>query len=151
METLITQFEFQDDRSLDDEGIRVLRSSGAFEQLTARRAQQAWGGPVPSHIVYYAQCQGAAIFVTNAWEVTIRSTRLLDCVGAMYAFLNAVRQGVDMPIGIELLDAKTSGDESLYKQLDTERRNRRILAVGIWLIGLIAGGLISWGIQSILG
>ena len=119
--------------------------------MTAKRAQEAWGGTVPSQMVFYAQFHGTALFITRDWEVTFRSRRLLNCVEAMCAILNTAREQFSTPIGIELLDTRLSGNDTLYDQLDRERKYRRVTAVAIWLFGLMAGGLVSWLIQSLLG
>ena len=150
METLIAQFTMPGCQSLNESAKGLLWSGKIFQTLPLRRAEQAWGGVVPSHVVFIAQIQGVAIFITREWEITLRSRRLLDCVQGMCAVLNTLIQQFNEPVGIELLDMRESGNLSLYRQMDRERRKRRFVSVGIWAFGLICGGLVSWLIQSAL-
>ena len=150
MESLIVQFTMDGHPVLDQQTRVLLRNNEAFKPLPAERAEQAWGGPVPSQVCFSAQTQESAIFITEDWVATIRGRRLIDCVGGMCAVINALRQEFGTPIEVELSDSHFSGDNSLYRQLDRERAKRRYGAIGLWLFTIVVSGFVGALIQWII-
>jgi hypothetical protein len=131
-----------------DQNTRILlRSAEAFKLLPSERAEQAWGGTVPSQICFSAQVQESAIFIAEDWVATIRSRRLIDCVGAMCAVIDTLRQEFSEPIGVELSDTHDSGDTPLYRQLDRERSMRRYGSIGLLVFTIVASGFVGALIQ----
>ena len=139
---------------LDQSTRAALRSEEAFKQLPLRRAEQVWGGPVPSQVCFLAVIRGAAIFVTEDWEVSIRSGRLLDCVGAIVTMVTALVQLLGKPVEIALLEtdqqAHDNHSNTLYRLLNQERNIRRVGSLGFWVLTLVAGGLLGAAIQWLL-
>ena len=148
METLVIQFTIVGYPALDENARVELRNSEIFKPLPPKQAEQAWGSPVPNQICFSVQAQESAIFITEDWVATIRSRRLIDCVGGMCALINALRQKLDGPIAVELSDIYDSGGNSLYRQLDRERVWRRYRTIGLWfftvMVSGLAGALIQW-------
>ncbi len=153
MESLTVQFIMDKHPALDEHTRVVLRGVEVFKPLPPGRAEQAWGGPVSSQICFSAQTQESAIFITEDWEATIRSRRLIDCVGGMCAVINALIQELGGTITVVLLDVYDSGGNSLYRQLDRERAIRRYGAIGFWfftaLVSAVIGGFAGALIQRI--
>ena len=149
MESLIVRFIMDGHPTLDEHTRVVLREVEIFKPLPPGRAEQAWGGPVSSQICFSAQTQESAIFITEDWVATIRSRRLIDCVGGMCAVINALRQELGGPIAVELSDVYDSGGNSLYRQLDRERAIRRYGAIGFWFFTIVVSGFAGALIQRI--
>ena len=101
----------------------------AIKSLPLDRAEQAWGGTLPGQIVFWAQIGDSAIFVTEDWGVTIRSRRLIDCVGGMCTILSVLGQEFSSPIAVELSDVDAPNINSLYDDLDREQRVQRYLEI----------------------
>ena len=133
---------------LDQHTRVLLRNTDAFNPLPPERAEQAWGGPVPGQICFTAQAQESAIFISEDWVTTIRSRRLIDCVGRMCAMTNALRDEFGVPITVELPASHYGSGTGLYRQLGRERVFRRCRIVGLWLFTIavsgLAGALIQW-------
>ena len=148
MESLIVQFSMGGYPALDERTRVVLRNAEDFKPLPPKRAEQAWGSPVPGQICFIAQIQESAVFITEDWMTTISSRRLIDCVGGMCAVINALTKELGGPVTVELWDIRDSRGNSLYRQLDRERNTRRCLAIGLWFFALaasaFAGALIQW-------
>lgn len=148
MESLIVQFSMGSHPALDERTRVVLREAADFKPLPPKRAEQAWGSPVPGQICFIAQIQESAVFISEDWMTTIRSRRLIDCVGGMCAVINALTKELGGPVTVELWDIRDSRGNSLYRQLDRERNTRRCLAIGLWFFALaasaFAGALIQW-------
>ena len=95
-----------------------IRNVEAIKGLPLDRAEQAWGNTVPSQMVFLAQVGDSAVFITEDWDVTIRSRRLIDCIGGMCTMLSALGQEFDSPIAVELSDKDDPSVNSLYDALD---------------------------------
>lgn len=148
MQTLITKFTLAGGQLLDSEAQNMLRDMAGFQRLTQKRGQQAWGGPIPGTTVFMAEIQGAAVFMTREWEVTIYSSRLIDCVGAMCTILNSLRQLFNAPVEVELLDTPGGSKGTVENQLRKERIIRRSVTIGIWVSTSILTGFIGAMIQK---
>jgi len=147
METLLVQFQVTGDVLLDDNNRQSHWSSGAFERLPLNRASQAWEGVVPGQYVFIAQTQSAAIFITREWEAAIKSRRLIDCVGAMCATLNVLREQLDTSVGIVTLDTGNDTESSFTQQLDGERSREKYVSFAktglLMLVGALVSALVS--------
>lgn len=135
---------------LDQHTRVLLRNAEAFRPLPPERAEQAWGGPVPGQICFTARALESAIFISEDWVTTIRSRRLIDCVGGMCAVINALREEFGVPVTVELPDSQYGSGTGLYRQLGRERAFRRYRTVGLWLFTIVVSGLAGALIQWIL-
>ncbi len=154
METLVVQFTVPDRQGLDDADRVALLDAEGMSALPPNRAEQAWGGPVPSQASLIAMIQDSAVFVTKDWMVTIRGNKLIDCVAGMCAFLNVLSQQLGTPVGVELSNTHYRSLRPLYRQLDRERTIRQWRSIGIWVVTIVCGAMlgaaISWVIQGVL-
>ena len=148
MESLIVQFTLHSNRVLDDQSRILLWDMGVFQPLPASRAQQAWGGVVPGQVVFIAQIEESAVFITRDWEVTIRGSRLMNCVAIMCTLINALHQGFGAAIEVGLTDPYDSGGSSLYRQLDWDETRRRYRNIGLWFVTSVISGFIGAWIQQ---
>jgi hypothetical protein len=105
MEDISIQLTVHGRRILDPSARATLSNEEVFKPLPLRRAEQVWRGPIPNQICFMAQVQESAVFITEDWEVSIYSRRLLDCAGAMGTIVNALVQVFGTPVEIMLLDA----------------------------------------------
>ena len=121
-----------------------------FRPLPLRRAEQAWGGPIPGNVRFIAQVQETAVFITEGWEAGIRGRRFVDCTGAMCAIMDGLGQEFQVPIGIELVEPTDSFGNPLYRQLDRKQVMQRTLSIALWVLTLVAGGLLGALIQRVL-
>lgn len=141
METLRVQFTIDNRPILDQSTRMAIRGVEAIKGLPLDRAEQAWGSTVPSQIVFLARVGDSAVFVTEDWDVTIRSSRLVDCVGGMCTMLSALGQEFSSPVAVELSDKDDPSVNSLYDALDREQRVQSYWGYGkvfITLSGWIA-------------
>ena len=148
MESLVVQFTVYDNRVLDDQCRILLWDTGVFRPLPATQAQQAWGEVVPSQAVFIARIEESAVFITRDWEVTIRSRRLMDCVGIMCTLINALHQEFGAAIDVRLIDPHDRGNRSLERQMDWEKAKRRYKAIGLWFFTVIVSGFAGAWIQQ---
>ncbi len=120
-----------DGRPILDQPTRMaIRNVEAIKGLPLDRAEQAWGGTVSSQIVFQAQVGDSAVFITEDWGVTIRSRRLVDCVGGLCTMLSTLGQEFDSPIMVELSDTDDPDVNPLYDALDREQRVQRYWGYG---------------------
>ena len=102
---------------------------------------------MPGQFVFIAQTQTAAVFITREWEATIKSRRLMDCVGAMRATLNAVREQLNASVGIDLLETENDDQVSFSQQMDRERTRERYASYAkagvLMLVGAVISALVS--------
>lgn len=136
--------------TLDEPTRAVLRNLDLFQTLPLHRAEQVWGGPIPSGVCFSAQVQDSAVFVTEGWAVTIRGPNLIDCVVSMCAIANLLGQELACPIGIDLSEQHKGSGNVLFRALDRQRAMRRARSVGFWILTLAAGGLVGALLQWIL-
>lgn len=120
-----------DRRPILDQSTRTaIRNVEAIKVLPLDMAEQAWGSTVPSQIIFLAQVGDSAVFITEDWDVTIRSRRLVDCVGGMCTILSVLGQEFRSPIAVELSDTDDHNINSLYDALDREQRVQRYWGYG---------------------
>ena len=149
METLSAKLMLYNGQVLDHGARQLLMAAGEFQTLPMKRAEEVWGGAISGHILFMAQTQEAAVFISRDWEVIIRSRRLIDCVGALCTTLNTLTGQFNTLVGVELLDTHNRSNIPLPKQLDEERSKERYLSIARSTFLLVAGGLISYGITMI--
>ena len=99
-------------------------------------------------MVFIARIEESAVFITRDWEVTIRSRRLIDCVGVMCALINALHREFGAAIEVGLTDPHDKGSSSLFRQLDWEQAKRRYKAIGIWFFTVVVSGFAGAWIQQ---
>ena len=129
-----------DRRPILDQSTRMaIRNVEAIKGLPLDRAEQAWGSTVPSQIVFLAQVGDSAVFITEDWDVTIRSSRLVDCVGGMCTMLSVLGQEFSSPITVDLSDIDDHNINSLYDALDREQRVQRY-----WVYGRVFITVSGW-------
>ena len=150
MELLDVQLRVPGYLTLDEPTRAALRNLDLFQTLPLRRAEQVWGGPVPSGVCFSAQVHDSAVFITEGWAFAIRGPNLIDCVVSMCAIANILGQELGCPIGIDLPEQRKGSGNVLYRALDRQRAMRRARAVGLWILTLAAGGLVGALLQWIL-
>ena len=139
METLRVQLTIDRRPILDQSTRMAIRNVEAIKGLPLDRAEQAWGSTVPSQIVFLAQVGDSAVFITEDWDVTIRSSRLVDCVGGMCTMLSVLGQEFSSPITVDLSDIDDHNINSLYDALDREQRVQRY-----WVYGRVFITVSGW-------
>jgi hypothetical protein len=136
---------------LDQLGRTELRNSEVFGSLPIHRIHQVWRGPVPMQGCFVAQVQNSAVFISEDWIASIHGRRLIDCVSAMCAIVNAIGQEFGAQVEIRLPYHSGAPGNELYRQLDREQVTRRFRAFGLWTFTLVASGLTGAFIQWLLG
>ena len=149
METLRLKLKVQDYPVLNEPTRAEIRAAEWFNSLPLPEAQQAWGGTVPNQVCMTARFQNSAVFITEDWDVTIRSRRLIDSVESMCAMINAFGTLSEMPVEIELFDAHDTGSNSLYRQLRRERRKQQYRRFALWSIPILVT-IFGTGISIVL-
>ena len=149
MKTVTVQLTVLDNPVLDQTTRVALRKVAVFRSLPPKRAEQAWGGIVPSQIHFLAQIERSAIFITENWEVTVRSPRLSDCFSDIFTVLNALERDLEMSVTVDLIDTPDSTKNPLYNQLDRERRMRTYRAIGLWVLTILVSGIVGAMIQRV--
>ena len=139
METLVAHLTVPAPATPDEDTRTAIIEAEGMSRLPPTRAQQAWGGPVPHSIFLTAKTHDSALYLTTDWVVTIRSSKLIDCIAGMFTFIDVLGQHLGNPVGIELSDTHGRTSRSLYNQLDRERTIRRCKAAGLWVIPILAG------------
>lgn len=99
-------------------------------------------------MVFIARIEESAVFITRDWEVTIRSRRLMDCVGVMCTLINVLGQEFEAAIEVGLTDPYDSGSSFLYRLLDWERAKRRYKEIGLWFFTVVISGFVGAWIQQ---
>ena len=151
MEILSVQLTVHSFLVLDQSARMTLRNSEVFSTLPIHRNQQVWRGPVPIEGCFTGQVQNCAVFISEDWIASIHGRRLIDCVSAMCAIVNALGQEFGTPVEIRLPYYSGAPGNELYRQLDREQITRRFRAFGLWIFTLLAGGLAGAFIQWLLG
>jgi hypothetical protein len=151
MEVLIVQLTVDRHPVLDQSARLVLRNSEAFSALPIHRIQQVWRGPLPVQGCFVAQVQDSAVFISEDWIASIHGRNLLVCLSAMCAIVNALGQEFETQVEIRLPYYPGAPGNELYRQLDREQAMRRFRAVGLWILTLVAGGIVGALLQWLLG
>ena len=149
MKTLTVQLTVLSNPVLGQTTRVALRNVAVFRSLPPKRAEQAWGGAVPSQIHFFAQIEKSAIFITEDWGVTVRSRRLSDCVSDIFTVLNALERDLGMSVTVELIDTHDSARNPLYDQLDRERRMGTYWAIALWVLTIVVSGIVGAMIQRV--
>ena len=139
METLVAHLTVPAPTTPDEDTREAILTAEGMSRLPPNRAEQAWGGTLPSLICLTARTQDSAMFLTTDWVVTVRSVKLIDCIAGMFTFINVLGQALSIPVGVELSDTHSRTSRTLYNQLDRERTIRRCLNIGLWVIPILAG------------
>ena len=143
METLIVQLRLPKPTAFDDDTRAKILNSEGTSILPPNKAEEAWGSTVPSSICLTAKIQESAIFIAKDWVVTVRSQKLIDCVAGIFAFMNVLGRELNTPVEIELPDTGHHTPRPLHNQLDRERKTRQLVSIGVWVIAILAGGVLS--------
>lgn len=149
METLVAHLTVAERATPDDETIAAIIRADGIDRLPSNRAEEAWGGPLPSHLFLTARTQNSAVFLTTDWVVTVRSGKLIDCIAGMFKFIDVLGQHLGNPVGIELSDIHGRTSRTLYNQLDRQRTIRRFMDTAIWVVPILAGIGVSIAIALI--
>lgn len=151
MEILELQLRVQGLPNLDDATRNTLIATGGYSALPLRRVSQIWHGSVPGQLRLSLNVQGAAVFVTDDWVVSIHGKRLIDCVGSLCAIVSTLDSAFNASVTIDLLTTSRVNDaKALFRQLDRERTLGRVKSVFVWAFTLLAGGLLGALIQSLV-
>ena len=147
MKGLAVQLTIEGFASLDDQIRQRIKSRKEVETLPPHRAEQAWGGPVPSLVTFQALILNVAVFITDDWTLTIRGKRHMDCVQGLCVFLSVSGDTLGVPIGVEVLDAD-DGQDDLYASLNREALLSNILRWGLRALSIL--GIVATVISVIL-
>ena len=150
MDVLDLQLRIPGYPALDQPTRTALRNLEVFQTLPMNRAVQVWRGQIPTEVCLSAQVLDAAVFFTEAWEISIHGRRLRDCVGSMCAIVSALGKEFQVPIEMGMTEPSDTFGNTLFRQLDRKEIMRRGVAVAFWALTLIAGGLLGALVQRLL-
>ena len=150
MEVLEVQLRVPGHPMLEQPVRAALRNSEVFKTLPLHRISQVWRDPLPVQGCFIAQVHDSAVFISEDWTASIHGRRLIDCVSAMCAIVNELGREFGTQVEIWLPYYPGAPDNELYRQLDREQTIRRVKALGLWVLTLVAGGIAGALVQGLL-
>ena len=90
-----------------------------------------------------AEVQGSAVFIAEDWVTSIHGYNLLHCVSTMCLVVNAIREQLNTPVSILLLNPLSSNNATLSKLLEDENRKIRKKAAFRWVAAVLVSGFIG--------
>lgn len=125
---------------------RRLREAPGFSDLSHSTQSRLLGGVTPPGW-FAAEFQGAAIFISDGWVVSIHAQKLTDCISAMVILLNAIGQQLRSIVVVELLNHPTWDGNPIDNALNREERERRTSEYRGKFIWALVGALIGLVLQ----
>lgn len=145
MQTVDVRFVVPNEPNINARSKEILLER--YRPVRVTDLQQIWKGSVPPSELVTIDVEGVAVSIMDDWECMIFGRSYLDCLKALFTVHDTLSNQLGISVTLDLLETS----EGLERLIRGQQRNRRIINIGLFVLGAAISAGISVGAAIIFG